>query len=419
MQKLLGTLFLSITFFMQAQTKVDYLKNNRYDLNDTQFSFPETDFSVIGFGAYHGSAKTEKVELDLLHALTKEGKIKYYMPETDFSSAHYFNTYLKTGDKDLLKDLIENGTDMTPQDRTVETYEKWIALKAMNDALPAVAKLEVLGIDIIANYTFTMRHLVALMGDNNQNRAAVKQLHNAMKSDTLNMSSFVDSDGKKVLRAFVKDYEAHEDVYVSLVSDMKRFCHILDNVKLSLGVFTGKREGMIFSNYLSMKKIYDFEDSASFVRFGFFHLEKEREGGNASFFTRLIEQNIHKREDVISIIGFLTNSEVLWEVNYDENDNYVGVAIEGGFGIGDYEKEYFRGIKHLKATKISDKTLFKLNSPETPYSDGNPDLIEIIMTDDKSNGEAVKGKSTTAFMDYGVLISDSKANNPIEVLDLK
>ena len=83
-------------------------------------------------------------------------------------------------------------------------------------------------------------------------------------------------------------------------------------------------------------------------------------------------------------------------------------------GIGDYEKEYFRGIDILKKTKISDKTLFRLNQINSPYNDGVPNLIEIIMTDEKSNGVDVEGKSTTDFIDYAILISNSKANTPIE-----
>jgi len=83
-------LFVITTFQIQAQSKQDYLKRHRYDLRDASFSFPETDFKIIGFGAYHGSVKTEEASLNLLKALTKEGKIKYYFPETDYSTAHYY-----------------------------------------------------------------------------------------------------------------------------------------------------------------------------------------------------------------------------------------------------------------------------------------------------------------------------------------
>lgn len=58
--------------------------------------------------------------------------------------------------------------------------------------------------------------------------------------------------------------------------------------------------------------------------------------------------------------------------------------------------------------------LFRLNQKDTPYNDGNPDLIEVVMKKQPSNGAVVKGKSTTEFLDYAVLISGSKANVPIQ-----
>ena len=110
---------------------------------------------------------------------------------------------------------------------------------------------------------------------------------------------------------------------------------------------------------------------------------------------------------------------MLWGRVLDDNGTYKDYNTEGGYGIGDYEKEYFLGIDKLKKTKISDITLFRLNQKDTPYSDGIPDLMEIVMTDEKSNGELVKGKSTTEFLDYAVLISNSKASVPIEEMDKK
>jgi hypothetical protein len=42
-----------------------------------------------------------------------------------------------------------------------------------------------------------------------------------------------------------------------------------------------------------------------------------------------------------------------------------------------------------------------------------PDLIEVISEDEKSNGNAVKGMSTLGFLDYAILISNSKESIPI------
>jgi hypothetical protein len=105
---------------------------------------------------------------------------------------------------------------------------------------------------------------------------------------------------------------------------------------------------------------------------------------------------------------------VLWDIIRDEKGSYKSYTTEGGYGIGDYEKEYFRGIENLKSSKNSDITLFRLNKSNTPYNDGIPDLMEIIMIDKESNGIGVKGKSTTDFLDYAILISNSKASIPIQ-----
>ena len=43
--------------------------------------------------------------------------------------------------------------------------------------------------------------------------------------------------------------------------------------------------------------------------------------------------------------------------------------------------------------------------------------MEIKLFLKKSNKNDLKGKTTTDFFDYAILISNSKANKPIEVLD--
>jgi hypothetical protein len=54
-----------------------------------------------------------------------------------------------------------------------------------------------------------------------------------------------------------------------------------------------------------------------------------------------------------------------------------------------------------------------LNKTNSPYLLNEPDLIEIVMTDEKSNSDAVKGLSTLEFLDYALLISNSKESIPI------
>ncbi|ASS49495.1 MAG: hypothetical protein A3D31_02740 [Candidatus Fluviicola riflensis] len=401
------------TFLSFGQSKSDYLQNNRFDLASKEFDFPQKDFKILGFGAYHGSAKTEEVEYLLIKSLTKEGTINYYLPETDFSIGHYFNQYLKTGDTLLLNDLVEHYGIRVPQEMSIETYEKWKNLKILNDSLPKANRLTVVGIDQIVSYKYTSKHLLEIIDIQENQEKLLLEIVNMVKTDTTDFSPYYDSYSKKVLKNFVSDYEKNPSKFENYINDQFAFDHIISNLKQSFNE-SYHREKVIFSNYTHLSTLYEFDKKPQFLRFGFSHLEKDREGNSVSFFTMLIENNVYKKNQILSVIGYLTESHVLWDFIYDDNGNYKSYTTEGGFGIGDYEKEYFRGIENLKENKLSDHTIYRLNNENTPYNDGSPDLIEVIMADEKSNGDLVKGKSTTDFLDYAVLISNSKASTPIQ-----
>lgn len=415
---LLLLFILSLNIFSQS-TKIEYLKNNRSDLNSPDFKFPQNNFQLIGFGAYHGSQKTETTEIALIKSLVKNGKIKYYLPETDFSIAYYFNKFLKSGDTLQLKELVEHYGSRVPQDKSIATYNKWKALKTINDTLSKEDKLTVLGVDLLVSYKFTTKHLLEIIDTKLRRRKSSKELVKMIENDTVNFFPYAATYSKQVLENFVKDYENNKSEFKKGISDSFSFNHIVKNLKETFVDFDNalKRERLMYENYVALSTQYSFDKKAQFARFGFFHLEKQREGKNPSFFVQLIENNIINRDKLLTVIGYLTKSRVLWGRVLDDNGKYKDYNTEGSYGIGDYEKEYFLGIDKLKHTKISDMTLFRLNKKHTPYADNVPDLMEIVMTDKKSNGDLVKGKSTIEYIDYAVLISNSKASIPIEEMD--
>ncbi|WP_299107370.1 hypothetical protein [uncultured Winogradskyella sp.] len=414
MSKFVTLLFSILILQSCKETKISYLEQNRFDLTSQDFDFPEKNFNIIGFGAYHGSAKTENVEIKLLNALTKNGTIKYYLPEVDYSTAYYYNEFLETGDTTLLKELIiYNGYHIT-QERTIEVYEKWKQIKHLNDRLPKTKKLKILGIEWIRNYKYVTKHIVELIKDQDNQLQPIRRLKQTIAADTTNYSIDKPNLVNKNLKELITDYENDKKRYTSKIENVEVFEMILKNIKHSFEE-QPEREQIIYDNYLTLKSEYNFSNNPQFMRVGFFHLEKSREGkdGYPSLYARLIENKIYPKQKIISVIGYFTDSKVFWSEQYDKNGDYSGYSIEAGFGIGDYEKEYFRGIQNLKDTKISDKTLFRLNQSDSPYFTNEPDLIEVIMQDEASNSEAVKGMSTLDFLDYAILISDSKASVPI------
>lgn len=409
-----------LNLFAQKE-KESYLAKNSFDLNKDTFVFPQDNFKIIGFGAYHGSSKTELVELDLLRSLTKQKAIKHYLPETDYSIAHYFNTFLKTGDTILLKDLVTLYGMRVPQERTIEVYEKWKELKVINDALAPNDKLTVVGIDIQVNYKYVSKHILELIKPKSTRFKTVQAIHEMVQTDTTSYALGDLSYAHHILKDFVTDYENNPTTYAGYVTEKQNLEHIIKNLKISFDFNSNYRNRgqIMFDNYNDLAPVYNFKNKPQFLRTGFSHIMKSREGasGYPYFFTLLIEQQVYSKEQVLSVMGYLTDSTVVWDELYDEQGNYTGYTTEAGFGIGDYDKEYFRGITHLKNQHLSDKTLFRLNKKKSPYAAKEPDLIEIIMEGKKSNSEDVKGMSTLRFIDYAVLIKDSTASVPIFEMD--
>ena len=125
MKNIFTILILTFSLTIFSQNKKDYLKQNRFDIEKSDFQFPQTDFNIIGFGAYHGSAKTYDAELRLIKSLKNQNAIDYYIPETNFSQAFFFQQYLETGNEELLKELVLSFQTIVTQEGTIETFEHW------------------------------------------------------------------------------------------------------------------------------------------------------------------------------------------------------------------------------------------------------------------------------------------------------
>jgi len=404
---------LFLTYSSVAQNeKQNYLSKNKFDLNKLK-SFPQKGMKLIGFGAYHGSAKTEDAEILLFESILKNEPIKFYFPETDFSIAYYLNEYLKSGDEILLQDLIKNYGIRVPQERSIETFNKWVKLREINNNLPENKRVTVLGADIVVSYKYSFKHLLKLAEPGIGNWQKLDDLKRTVEIDTANFYPYKETYAKNLLKEFVSDFESNEALYAKFINDKKSFSHLIATLKSSFK--RGDREENNYLNYVELSKIYKFENDLKFFRYGFSHLLKIKEDDNngASFFTKLIEKGVYKKEDIISIMGYLTESEVLWKDIF-EDGKYVESKNEGGFGIGDYEKEYFKGIDELKKQKVSDKTIFRLNKSESPYFVKNTsDLMEVILDPAPEKQIDYTQKSTAEFIDYAILISNSNANTSI------
>lgn len=399
-------IFLSQLIF--AQNRIDYLTQNRVDLRVDKPNIRETDFNIIGFGALHGSAKTYEAEFSLVSSLVEKNALDYYIIETNYSQAFYFQEYLKTGDEKLLKELTLSFQTMVSQEGTIETFNHWKNIRELNLKFPN--KFQIIGCDVVNEYRFPIKHILYLTKDIDSwdEREKLKKLSLQVELDF----SIWNKEVNPIVKSFVQDYLANKEKYIELINNIEVFDFVIENINRNFEK-NREREKIIFENYMFLYKNLNLSDKKQFAKYGYGHIIKEREVDYPSFFARLHENNVYERKKVITVMGYLTKSKVLWDKKYDKNGDYKNYTTKAGYGISDYWKEYFKGIKFLKKSKLSDLTMFKLNGENSPYSN-EADLIEIKMFFKDYNASKLKGKNTLQFIDYAILISDSKEQVPIE-----
>lgn len=397
-----------LTQLIFAQNRIDYLTQNRVDLRVDKPNIRETDFNIIGFGALHGSAKTYEAEFSLVSSLVEKNALDYYIIETNYSQAFYFQEYLKRGDEKLLKELTLSFQTMVSQEGTIETFNHWKNIRELNLKFPN--KFQIIGCDVVNEYRFPIKHILYLTKDIDSwdEREKLKKLSLQVELDF----SIWNKEVNPIVKSFVQDYLANKEKYIELINNIEVFDFVIENINRNFEK-NREREKIIFENYMFLHKNLNLSDKKQFAKYGYGHIIKEREVDYPSFFARLHENNVYERKKVITVMGYLTKSKVLWDKKYDKNGDYKNYTTKAGYGISDYWKEYFKGIKFLKKSKLSDLTMFKLNGENSPYSN-EADLIEIKMFFKDYNTSKLKGKNTLQFIDYAILISDSKEQVPIE-----
>lgn len=409
-------LVLAFPNYTYAQNKYEYLQQNKYDLVHG-FTIPEKKISIVGFGAYHGSSKTEDAEIILVSSLINSHNLKYYIAETDLSIAHFLNEYLKSGDDLLLKDIVDHYGVRIPQERTLEVMEKWKRLKTINDSLPAKKKITVLGPDPIVTYKYTYKHLLSLISNTTKWETA-NRLKKTIETDTTDFSPYYDSFSKNELKDFVRDYNSNSKKYISFIKNIHEFNYLISLITTSFQDYN--REEEIFKNYNSLYKIYNLKNETQYVRYGFSHLLKSDIKTFSPFFSRLVKSKLYPKQKIITILGYLNTSEVILKNIFDDNGNYIESVTDNKESTGDSKSSYYKGISELKKLKTSDLVLFKINSftNRNPYKQtGCSDLIELVRN--KSSNMDFSSLSTCDFIDYALLISNSKASRSIYSLDIE
>lgn len=380
--------------------KKAFLAERAQALAEADIRFPDS-VCMWGFGAFHGSAKTEDAELLLLEKVLTERDSVWYFPETDFSTAHYFESYLHSGNDSLLRQLVTAYGMRVPQERTVEVYEKWRRLRT----LVRGRNFRVIGVDPICSPVFAMRYLLDSMPD--EAWCWRKQLMRLFEVP----GAVTRLEYEELLQHVLADYAARPEYYAAHVRDSISYGYVIRDLRH----LNERREPAIVRNYMQLDARFDFRSRAQVVRMGVGHILKEQQDGWHSFFNRLVALGVYRREEICTIQCFLTRSRVVWNEQWDQNGNYAGYTTKGAWGVADSWRERFKGIRRLKA--YGDMTYFDLRGQGSPYAQaGCLDLV-VCRRPFGCSECCPEGAATLDYLDAAVLIRDSRASRPIYELE--
>lgn len=388
-----------------------YLQKNRQDLRLNNNIKLEKETRIIGYGAIHGSSKTEDAEIFLLKYLVNNN-LKFYFPETDLATALYFQKYIDSGDEKLLRELIISYGERVPQEKSIEFFKKWKKLYTLFKN----TDIKIYGIDKVASYKFSVKFIVKKL-ENVVDEKNIKPLKKLLEDHTTNWSAFYKTKTRTIIEKFLNKNLNHVKQNQHKIKEYSILNHVIENIKLTFE--DNDREQIMYNNYYSLQKKIDLFNNLQFFRLGIFHIMKDRINNNSTFFSKLIRYSNYTKKEIVTIQAFLNKSRVLWEVILNKKREYEKYTSKGGMGTGDHFLEHFKGIKKLKKNHISDITLFKLDSENSPYklTKGNDtDLINVKKLLGGSPWLSDPKKSCTDYINYAILINKSKSSIPIEEL---
>lgn len=307
-------------------------------------------------GEVHGTCKNSEVEVLILKNLIENNNVKYYIGEFSYSTAYLINQYLSGEDPKAIQRLIE-AYKQNPGNyiANIEFVSKWTRIKSINDKLPSDKKIMVIGID--AEYN---------------EEIALYVVKNILDDDSLSLIELISSD------SFIN---AKSDKKINVENIIKNLEYANElSVDKNYKSHHNKRDRIMYENFKNYK--LDNSEYSYFGQFGYLHTYKSRQFG-------------------IDWLGSLINSDDIF------NNQVVSIQIEY---ISSERIDKSGNRKDLDF----DNTLNSLN-----LSFNSDILLDLTKNNspffkNSAFGDTSLIEPNTNYIDYVLILSDSKAITPIE-----
>jgi len=344
-------------------------------------------------GELHGVKANDKLRRGFLKYFKEKTDFTYYLCEMSYSGSYFLNKYLTTGDEKILKELYKSfkGTYEWNKDN----YNHWKWLYGINQSLPQDSRIFIVGVDLEHQYDIAIRYLEEVIVDKNypsELEEMIIQLKNTNYSQNQDDKLL---EGFEELQATLLDREieykeALGEDYAGIALVVKNAIYRNEAYSTEEKDFNKIRDKRIFENFKEINSLLP--KGKYYGQWGLNHIFQGKQLG-VNWFGALLNQSSDFRDKIISI-GY----------SYD-NCTYMSKGTDGNYSekrIDEYKSQlsYFDGF-------VRDQfTLFKLNGEASPFS-----KYQIWPY---RSGSPKEG-TTTAYIQYLVVIRDSTATEPLNI----
>ena len=340
-------------------------------------------------GENHGVKANIELRIKFLKYYKEKTNFKYYLCELPYSMTYFLNTYLKTKDENILKDIYKplKGTDAWNKDE----YDYWGTLYEFNRGLPEDDRLILVGTDIEHQPQNGIRFMKYCLDKNN-----VSELINDLVEEFIDKDHITNEKVEDFYKKINEELGKNEDLYKDLLGEYYyKFKHVNNNLLNMFKVYTGTnfngvRDVKMYENFLNLSACIP--KGKYFGQLGLSHIFQRAFPNIAWLGSSLNKEGSRFKGKVLSIAYAYQNCRYLYPTtrrNYASSIDTLEPTIEE--------------FKHFID---SDYVLFKLNGADSPF---DRELIWPL------EHKSPKGGVTTDYFQYLVVAKDSEAMQGFEI----
>ncbi|MFR3558768.1 MAG: hypothetical protein ACLTUN_09515 [Paraclostridium sordellii] len=376
----------------------DYLSKNNKPINLKNIN----DFSgleilkddlknkkIIFTGEDHTLDKDNLFKIKMIKYLQKKIDLKYYLDESGYANAYFFNKYLNSGDEKILKQAFNQvkGTAMYNTD----DYNFYKSLYEFNQTLSEDKRIEIIGIDIEHGGLSSCEYLIDIMKNKDLKTEPLDALLTNLKKYSKREIDAIQL--RDINQNLIDDAKKNENEYKDIFGEnIEDFKYLLNNLEAMCVSYSSEEKDW---NNVRDKYIYD----------NFKYIDSKLK--DAKYFGQW--GGAHVYQD--------TFHEDYYDLDYEyiasllnKDPDYTGkiISIQYGYSSKVYMDLYSKIDKNLFNDYINSgkDVLFKLNGKNSPFS---KDFIYPLYYKPTHKNNQV----TTDLFQYIMLINDVNKSNSL------